>query len=684
MNKVVIFGGTTEGRMLAETLADNDVICIYCVATEYGREPIDESSSIHIHSGRMDAEMMVKLYECERPDAIIDATHPYAEVVKAEIDASVSKYERVPFFRIAREEDDLDLRDCTFFESAEGCAKALESTSGTVFLTTGSKELAAFCKNESLRERLVARIIPNEESLEICKTQGLKGNQIVAMQGPFSKRMNVALLKEYQAEILVLKESGKAGGELERIEAARACSARCFIIKRPNTNINAFTYQQVLEHLFKKFDIKPVEVKESLKDAIKVDTKLDVTLAGFGMGFATLTEEVKRAIEEADYIFGAPRMIVGVDTKAKKYPYYLAKDIVPCLTEIAAGISLATKKAVVLFSGDTGFYSGATKLEKALLDLNYCKVRISPGISSISALAAKAKVNWQGANIFSTHGIKLEEWLPQLIQAARFSERTFIITSGAKDVRLIGEKLMELESQYDFRYRIFVGTNLYNDEKLEWLTPEKCSNFDKDGLCTVLVINENYRNKTLAPGITDEEFIRENVPMSKEEIRALSICKLRPCKNAIIYDVGSGSGSVAVELGLLDSSINVYAVELKHEACELIEKNVCKHNLFNVSVVEGTAPEALEGLPVPTHVFIGGSAKRLDEIITHLESFNSQIRIVINAVTFETIAEINMMLKNHGIENADIVQVSVSKAKKAGEYHVMQGQNPVYVVSFNI
>jgi len=692
MNKVIIFGGTTEGRRLAQDLAEHDVVSIYCVATEYGKEPIEESSCIHIHSGRMDSNEMLKLYQCERPDAIIDATHPFAEVVKGEITNSLRNYETVPFYRLSREEDTVDVSNCVFFDSAVDCARALLNTEGKVFLTTGSKELPIFCQEESLRDRIIARILPNDESLEICKSCGLKGNQIVALQGPFSKMMNIAFMREYEANIMVLKESGKAGGEAARIEAANACGAKCFVIRRPKEAPGTYSFAEVEDRLYSQFDIKERFTKvddlhsaaDKIKEKITPDIKFNVSLAGFGMGPATLTKEVQELIDDADYIFGAPRMVVGIDTNAKKYPYYLAKDIIPTIQSLSAEISYGIKNIVVLFSGDTGFYSGASKLKAALMELEYCKVKILPGISTVSALAARANETWQEGSLVSTHGVEEAIWMPKLIQSVLHNEKTFALTSGSKDVRKIGQILIGLQENNTCDFRIFVGTNLYSAEKLEWLTPEKCWNFERDGLCSLLIKNTKFAPKQLSPGMKDEEFIRDKVPMSKEEIRALSICKLLPTKDSIIYDIGSGSGSVAVELASLDSSVKVFAVELKNEACNLIQKNIDRFMLKNVAVIEGTAPDCLEGLPVPTHVFIGGSAGRLEDILLKLKAYNSQMRIVINAVTLETIAEINAVIKKLGIENEDIIQVAVSKAKKAGDYSLMQGQNPVYIVTINI
>lgn len=687
MKKVIIFGGTTEGRILAETLEAAGVNCVYCVATEYGKEPVKESSFIKIHSGRLDADGMLNLYLEEKPNAIVDATHPFAEIVKKEIETSLFKYEAVPFFRLARDEEQIDYSNCTFFDSVQECAQALKNTTGNIFLTTGSKELPVFCEDESIRERIIARIIPNDESLEICKQQGLKGNQIVAMQGPFSKGMNIACLREFDAGICVLKESGKSGGEANRIEAANACGVKSYVIRRPKETTSAMSFTDVVEDLFKEFGIekKPTPVLEKINsDSITADKKIIVALAGFGMGVGTVTEEVKSAVAQADYLFGAPRMLIGLDSKAKKYPYYLAKDILPCMEEIAAGIQFGKKKAVVLFSGDTGFYSGATKLAEALKQTGYIDVKILPGISSINAVAAKANVTWQDGQFLSSHGISEDKWRPELIDAVQHKEYTFVITSGSKDVRDIGDILLALERANKGKFRVFIGTNLYSNEKIGWYSTEKCSTYNQDGLSTIIIHNRECTPKVLAPALSDDDYIRDKVPMSKEEIRQLSICRLHLHKDAVVYDIGSGSGSVAVEMARLAPGIKVFAIELKDEACQLIKKNADKYLLENIKIISQAAPDALDNLPAPTHVFIGGSGGRLEDIINKLKSYNSHIRIVINAVTIETVAEINNVLKKFEIVNADVIQVSVSKAKKAGDYSIMQGQNPVYIVSFTL
>ncbi len=681
MKKAIIFGGTTEGRKLSDLLLDQKVKVVYCVATEYGKEPIGDREGLDVRIGRMDSDEMRDLFGMENPDVVIDATHPFAEIVKKEIDNALFKAGAVPFVRVIRQSVEADLSNCTFFDDAKSCAKALENTSGNIFLTTGSKELATFCENEEVRKRIIARVIPSVESLNLCNESGLSGKQIIAMQGPFSLTMNRAQIRECKASVVVLKNSGKGSGEAERIEAARLEGIKCFVINRPVNNMEGLTFDEAAMEIDR---ILTTNISKKGFSEITPDVKINVSLAAFGMGFGTITEEVKESIANADMIFGAARMLTYVETSAKKYPYYLADDILPVLDKKAKEITHGTCNVVVLFSGDTGFYSGTKKLYEALKNDGRFKTTIMPGISSVSALASRIGESYDDAVVMSCHGIEESVWQPKLIDTVLHNAKVFTLTSGGKDVRIIGEILCKLEEDYGVKYEIVAGVNLYSYEKIVTLSAMKCATFSEVGLVVLMIKNKKSIAARLSPGLADDLFLRNKTPMSKEEIRALSICKLGLTENAVVYDIGGGSGSVSVEIGLLHPSINVYTVEFKEEACKLIRANINKFNLKNVKLYEGVAPEALENLPAPTHVFIGGSGGRLEEILRTIKAKGNNTRVVINAVTLETIAEVNGILKNFAISDADVVQVAISKAKTIGDYNVMQAQNPVYIVTFTI
>ena len=170
--------------------------------------------------------------------------------------------------------------------------------------------------------------------------------------------------------------------------------------------------------------------------------------------------------------------------------------------------------------------------------------------------------------------------------------------------------------------------------------------------------------------------------MTKAEIREISICKLQLSEGAVVYDVGSGTGSVAVEMAGLSGSIAVYAIEQKEEAVFLIGRNKEQFGLPNLHVVNGKAPKALETLPVPTHAFIGGSSGQLREILDCLYKKNPQMRIVLNAISLETISELKEILTQFRVTEEEVVQVQVNRMKPVGSYHLMQAENPVWICSF--
>lgn len=183
--------------------------------------------------------------------------------------------------------------------------------------------------------------------------------------------------------------------------------------------------------------------------------------------------------------------------------------------------------------------------------------------------------------------------------------------------------------------------------------------------------------------LKDEDFIRDKVPMTKEEIRILSIAKLCLSENSVLYDIGAGTGSVSVEAARRMPQGRVFAVEKKHEAIELIKQNVSKFNISNICIEEANAPEDIVIDSGVTHVFIGGSSGKLLDIIDKFRNVNPKVRFVVNAISLETVAKLNEVMKSMP-EYADmeVTQVNISKSKKMGDYNLMSAQNPVYIASF--
>lgn len=720
LNRVLIFAGTTEGRTLSEYLSENRIEHTVCVATEYGEEVLSASPYMTIHQGRMGVSEMEKLMQTGSFAAVVDATHPYAVEVTANI-REASQEAKLPYLRLKRCLDTETEGSVFYFHSNEECAEALEKTEGNILLTTGSKELETYCSRPLVKDRLYVRILPGMESISICTELGIKGKQMIAMQGPFSTEMNEAILHQFEIACMVTKKSGRQGGYPEKLEAAERAGIPVYVIEPADTE-RGYSMEEVCEKLQlllcveKSVSVDKSKSVDELKDvddmmkdktadipkaepvvemftpskaeaendvtAGKVDNKMDIILAGIGMGASKgLTREVYDAIESADILLGAKRLIEPYSPRMEKKSYYLGKDIVPYLEDLFLQSAGKRYRVVVLFSGDSGCYSGcqalAHCLHEAVAEKRFlADIRILPGISSVSYLASCIGESYHDAAILSMHG----KLLPDLARRIQENEKTFLFMSGVKDMRKLGNALSEA---FMADCIITAGYQLsYEDEEIRKLTPKECLSCEKEGLYICFIYNPHPKKRPLTPGIADEEFIRGKVPMTKKEIREVSICKLRLYPGAVVYDIGSGTGSVAVEMADMSPDIEVFALEQKPEAVELIKKNKEKFHLDNITVIRTKAPEGFMDLKMPTHAFIGGSSGNMKEIIETLHQINPGMRIVINAVSIETLCEIKEILMAYPVCDTEFVQLQVSRVKELGAYHMMQAENPIFVCAF--
>ena len=664
MKNAVIFSGTTEGRRLSEAFSRAGAAHKVCVATPYGEEVMTEDPYAEVRVGRLTKEEMVRLLREEGTDTVFDATHPFAKEATENIREAAAEA-GAAYVRILRSEgnDDKesgsDKMKVTYFSDTDACIGALNGTEGRILLTTGSKELPAYAKVRDFASRGFARVLPVKDSIDACLKAGLPSSQILAMQGPFSQELNEALIRQFGIDILVTKETGRSGGFEEKIQAAKACGIRCFVIGKPSEEDG-------------------ITVEEAVRTY--TDAAMRIDLVGFGPGEeAFLTADAKEAVERAQIVFGASRL-TGMIKDKTTYPYYLARDILPVL-EKERPLS-----AAVLFTGDLSFYSGALKMKDALGKWGEETgirpvVTMRPGISSLSYFAAAIGEPYADAGIYSVHG-KGEKELThgEWITSVRHRERTFLLLSGAKDVRRLGEVL--LAKGLD-NCSVVLGYQLsYPEESVRTLSPAQCRSVEEEGLYIAMIRQPEPEKRALTPVIGDEEFIRAKVPMTKAMIRHASVLHLKLTEGSVVYDVGSGTGSVAVEIAKLDDSVHVYAIEKKPEAAALIRENIEKFHCGNVTVIEGGAPEALEGLEAPTHAFIGGSSGNLKEILLCLKEKNPRVRVVINAISLETMAEISKLLKELPVKDVVIQQLSVAVSREIGSYHLMSGENPILIAAF--
>ena len=703
----LVFAGTSEGRQLAGFLKEHQIYAEICVATEYGEELLESETSeyVQVHTGRMDAAEMEHQIRERMSDglkAVIDATHPHAVEVTVNI-RKACEAAGMRYVRLQRET--LDLSEFDHIVSFETCQEAvdwLETQQGNILLTTGLKELPEITERISDRDRLYARVLPQAEAFTTAERIGLPKKQLICMQGPFSKNMNVTLLQETNASFLLTKESGAAGGFADKVQAAKEAGATCVVIRRP-VQESGYSMQEV-EQLILREEGQTETVLETDPDHSKKDKaqktvqnesemkkaeKPEITLLGIGMGTPeTMTLEGFLTCEQADCIIGAKRMLEAVqeslknweicrkDAEQKSAEIIVQKQMVSMYlsTEIAEYIRTHSeyRHIVIALSGDVGFYSGAKKLTDALAEY---PLHLICGISSGVYFAAKLQTSWDDMLLTSMHGRQMN-----LLAALKKSRKVFTLASDAKSIRELAELLLTYEMN---EVSMSVGTNLsYPEEQITTGTPVDFQNYDSAGVSVVLLEKKEHAAPVITHGIPDEAFIRAKVPMTKEEVRSISLSKLQLCEDSIIYDVGAGTGSVSIEAARMADQGMVYAIEQKEEAAELIRENQKKFGVSNLQIIHGKAPEAFEGLPIPTHAFLGGTGGNMREIIGLLREKNPQIRIVVNCIALETLAEITALLQEWGILDADIASVNISKSKKLGQYHLMMGQNPVYVISF--
>ena len=653
MYKVIVFAGTTEGYEISRFLGENQIPVLACVATEYGSKSLKESSTLHVQAGRLDENEMKELFSREKPELVLDATHPYAAEVTRNIRKACEEAE-VSYTRILRTGS--GQQNAVYVKDTQEAAEYLKGTTGNVLLTTGSKELAAFTSVPDYKERLFARVLSLPSVIESCQALGFEGRNLIAMQGPFSMELNQAMLAQYQCKYLVTKDSGKAGGFLEKIQAAEACGATVVIIGRP----------LVEEGLSLR------ECRHMLIERYGLTGKQKVTLLGIGMGSPkTLTLSGQEAVRNADLIVGAKRMADAVRFVGQDFLYeYRSKEI----SEYLKAHPEYTK-VVVALSGDVGFYSGAKKL----VELLGPETEMICGISSVVYFMSKIGLSWDDAKIVSAHGKACN-----LISLIRTNRKVFSILGTGDGVRQLAEKL----TFYGMGDVVLhVGENLsYDNEKILAKPARELVSYEGDPLSVICAYNPGAELELATHGLPDEEFIRGKAPMTKTEVRTVSLSKLRLPKDAICYDIGAGTGSVSVEMALRASEGAVYAIEKKEDALALLHENKKKFALDHMYIVPGTAPEALEELPVPTHAFIGGSSGNMKEIVELLINKNPQVRIVINCITLETVGEaldcIRELEKQETYQcESEVVQLCASRSKNIGRYHMMMGENPIYIIT---
>lgn len=393
-----------------------------------------------------------------------------------------------------------------------------------------------------------------------------------------------------------------------------------------------------------------------------------VTLIGMGSGkWEALSEQAQQAVRSAGLVFGAKRLLAGLpaDCTARQFARYQPADILETLAQNPG------QDAAVLYSGDTGFYSGASGLLTPLRALGI-PARVYPGVSSIQLLSAALGRPWQDWKLVSAHGCACDP-----VAECMMNRSVFFLTGGTETPASLCQKLTDAGMG---EAHGVVGENLGTEaEAIRYGSAAELAGQSFAPLSVLLV--ENFDLPQLrAPGFPDESFIRSEVPMTKQEVRAAALAKLAVMPTDTLWDVGAGTGSVSVEMALAAPEGRVYAAECDADACELICQNRAKFAVQNLHLTQGLAPEALADWPAPDAVFIGGSKGNLRAIVDAALAANPAARLCISAIALETLQQAVAALTAHGL-TAQVTQIAVSRSRAAGGLHLLMANNPVFLIA---
>ena len=395
---------------------------------------------------------------------------------------------------------------------------------------------------------------------------------------------------------------------------------------------------------------------------------MNVTLIGMGSGQPeNLTLQGLAALRQADLILGARRLlaVLPAGCTENRAAAYRPDEVAELLQTSGA------ENAVLVYSGDTGFYSGASSMMEKLEALGV-RARVLPGLSSIQLLAAALGRPWQGWNLVSAHG-RICDPVAECMQG----RPTFFLTGGSEDPATL---CAQLAAEGFGDMQAVVGQCLGTPEEKLFRGSVKELAAGRFNSLSVLLVEAAEVLPRRAPGLPDEAFERGDVPMTKQEVRAAVLAKLAVRPEDILWDVGAGTGSVSVELALAAPRGRVYAVECRPEGCALIKANREKFRTRNLVLVEGLAPDALSDLPAPDAVFIGGSKGSLAAIVDAALDKNPDARICVSAIALETLSAAVAALTAKG-RTVQVSQIAVSRAKAVGGLHLMMAQNPIYLIT---
>ncbi len=393
---------------------------------------------------------------------------------------------------------------------------------------------------------------------------------------------------------------------------------------------------------------------------------MKITLVGMGSGLpGSLTAQGLQALQTAGLILGAKRLLQNLPDGCtpNRKPIYLPDEVLACLQ------AEPCQTAALVYSGDTGFL------------FRCCGAGAQAAGTGGGSNGAAG--DFQRTAVGRGAGQAVAELAPcqrprmYLRPCGRVPERPpDLFLTGGRNTSPAA--LCEILAAAGFgAVQATVGENLGTlQQKVITDTVQTLAGGSFAPL-SVLLVEPCPKPQPRVPGLPDEAFIRGKTPMTKQEVRAAALAKLAVAPTDTLWDVGAGTGSVSVEMALAAPMGQVYAVECDADACALVRQNQAKFAASNLTLIAGKAPEALQNLPAPDAVFIGGSKGNMQAIVDAALAANPQTRLCIAAIALETLQQSIAALAAHGLA-AQVTQIAVSRSKAAGSLHLLMANNPVF------
>lgn len=397
------------------------------------------------------------------------------------------------------------------------------------------------------------------------------------------------------------------------------------------------------------------------------------TIYVIGAGVEGQEGFASRALE----LIGQAELLIGAERQLALFPEFAGEKIVvgDNPSEVAGNLVREKRMTVVLASGDPLFFGIGRLL---LRNLPAERLEFVPNVTSIQYAFAKIREPWDDAIFVSALGRGVKGAVDRIVA----NDKAAVLTDAVNTPAAIAQELIDRGRD---GYATFLCENLGTDE-------ENIIETDVKGLAkvdaaplNVLILIKEYESSDAqyvpTLGIPDDQFATVRKLITKEEIRVVTLAKLKLRHDMTLWDIGAGSGSISIEADHLLPNGRIFAIERNEECRDFIKENLGKFNTRNVALVEGDAPDCLEDLPDPDRVFIGGSGGQLWKILEIADRrLPAEGRIVLNAITLDTLTSAIEFFDNSGYE-VEVTTVNISRTRPLTDYKMFEAYNPVYILA---